>query len=72
MEIQNILFLQVHQGIKGFVLDDERSQPIVGAIIAIDGREHHATTYKDGDFWKLLLPGSYQVTVKADGYAEEN
>ena len=57
---------QVHIGIKGFV-SDQNGQPLMGAVISVLGHSHAVTTAKDGDFWRLLTPGTYQVTATVSG-----
>jgi len=58
---------QVHKGVKGFVKDSEGT-PIPGAAIHVDDRRKEVLTAKDGDYWRLLLPGGYKVTAAAQGY----
>ena len=58
---------QVHQGVKGFVFN-ESGLPIQGARVRVDDREHQVTTATDGDYWRLLSPGDYRLSVSADGY----
>lgn len=58
---------QVHKGVKGFVKDSDGS-PIRGAAIHVDSRRKEVFTAKDGDYWRLLLPGGYKVTAHAAGY----
>ncbi|XP_022093323.1 carboxypeptidase D-like isoform X2 [Acanthaster planci] len=57
---------QAHRGIRGFVRDI-RGQPVVGAKIAVEGRNHHTVSSSAGDFHLLLLPGKYTLIVEADG-----
>ncbi|XP_078588903.1 carboxypeptidase N catalytic chain-like [Branchiostoma floridae x Branchiostoma japonicum] len=60
---------QAHKGIKGFVLD-HNLDPIEGAVIHVDGINHNVITGKDGDYWRLLVPGTYTVTVSYNGFAK--
>ncbi|XP_064619755.1 carboxypeptidase D-like isoform X2 [Lineus longissimus] len=54
-------------GIRGFVRDRDNN-PIKGASVKVDGRIHDYKTTKDGEYWRLLLPGTYLIEVEADGY----
>jgi carboxypeptidase D len=58
---------QVHNGVSGFVKTSTRS-PIDGAVIHVGDRDHPIKSVKDGDYWRLLVPGDYTITVSADGY----
>lgn len=58
---------EVHKGIKGFVKAVDGS-PIAGATIDITNRDHSVTTAADGDFWRLLVPGTYTIKVTASDY----
>ncbi|XP_063002757.1 carboxypeptidase D [Elgaria multicarinata webbii] len=62
---------QVHRGIKGFVLDAKDGRGILNATIGIASVDHPVSTYKSGDYWRLLIPGMYKVTASARGYISE-
>jgi hypothetical protein len=59
---------EAHRGVKGFVKNDE-FQPIEGASMKIRGRDVGFQTTKEGEFWRILLPGIYTMEVYADGFA---
>lgn len=58
---------QVHHGIKGMVYD-ENNNPIGDAEVSVSGVNHDVTSGVDGDYFRLLLPGTYTVTTTAPGY----
>uniref|UniRef100_A0A8C4ZPN1 AE binding protein 1b n=1 Tax=Gadus morhua TaxID=8049 RepID=A0A8C4ZPN1_GADMO len=58
---------QVHRGIRGVVKDQEGTA-IGNATVSVEGVEHDVTTAPGGDYWRLLNPGEYQVTVRAEGF----
>ncbi|MBN3296960.1 AEBP1 protein, partial [Amia calva] len=59
---------QVHRGIKGVVKDRE-GNGIANATVSVEGINHDVKTAANGDFWRLLNPGEYRVTVRADGFS---
>ncbi|XP_044139719.1 carboxypeptidase D [Bufo gargarizans] len=59
---------QVHKGIKGFVLDATDRRGIFNATVSVADINHPVTSDKAGDYWRLLVPGTYKVTASARGY----
>ncbi len=62
---------EVHNGVKGFVMDEE-GKGIAGASVDVLDRQHMITSVADGDYWRLLLPGEYEIVVSAKGYTSAN
>ncbi|XP_041089422.1 inactive carboxypeptidase-like protein X2 isoform X4 [Polyodon spathula] len=58
---------QVHRGIKGVVTDRE-GNAIANATVSVDGVNHDVKTATNGDYWRLLNPGEYRVTVRAETF----
>ncbi|XP_060643667.2 adipocyte enhancer-binding protein 1 [Anolis sagrei] len=58
---------QIHRGIKGVVTDQE-GDAIANASISVVGVNHDVKTASGGDYWRILNPGEYRVTARAEGY----
>jgi hypothetical protein len=50
-------------GVKGFILN-EYYQPISNTQVMIDNRRPVVNVTPSGEFWRILLPGSYTLKVK--------
>ena len=58
---------EVHKGVKGLVKDEEGST-VSKAKIRVVGIDHDITATEEGEYWRLLVPGEYQLLVLASGY----
>lgn len=58
---------QVHNGVAGFVRDTA-GNGIPKAVIEVGGRNHPVMSAMDGDYWRLLVPGTYSISVAREGY----
>lgn len=51
----------------GFVTD-ENANLVGGAKITVEGVDHPIYSAAGGDFWRLLVPGMYNITAYSNGY----
>lgn len=58
---------EAHRGIYGQVKSSIGTS-IANASITINSNNHVTYTTSNGEFWRLLLPGKYNITVEADSY----
>jgi hypothetical protein len=63
-KLQLLAFIgQIHKGIKGFVKNSKTNVGIPTASVKVSGIEHSVSTAEFGDFFRLLNPGTYSITV---------
>ncbi|KAL3269149.1 hypothetical protein HHI36_008229 [Cryptolaemus montrouzieri] len=60
--------LEALKGVAGLVLDSSSQKPVRDAQLQIIGRNMTFKTTEKGEFWRILLPGKYQIKVQAPGY----
>lgn len=53
---------------RGFVRAARNEAPIADAVIMVADVKHNVSTSRFGDYYRLLLPGTYNITVVAPGY----
>lgn len=58
---------QVHVGVKGYV-KSSIGTPIKHAAISVNNIQHVTYSGDLGDFYRLLLPGKYNITASASNY----
>lgn len=58
---------EVHRGVYGYV-KSSIGHPVENAAITVNNNTHVSYSRKNGEFWKLLLPGKYNITIEADGF----
>ncbi len=51
------------RGVKGFVNDEDSGQPLPGVQLRIKGRERSFNTTTFGEYWRILLNGTYILQV---------
>lgn len=55
------------RGVHGVVTSSIGS-PIPRAIISVEGIDHNVYSSSAGDYWRMLVPGTYNVTASAPGF----
>lgn len=57
---------KVHCGIYGLVVDAQTGAPASGAVVVVKGNSHGITVTKNGEYFRLLAPGDYEIAVSLD------
>ncbi|XP_076836499.1 carboxypeptidase D, b isoform X2 [Brachyhypopomus gauderio] len=58
---------KVHIGVRGYVMTSS-GIGLPDSNIAVAGIDHSITTWIFGDYYRLLLPGTYNITASSPGY----
>jgi hypothetical protein len=58
----------VHIGVRGIVLDEATNAPISAKVTVMGNPQPVFTDPDVGDYYRLLLPGTYDLYFEADGY----
>jgi carboxypeptidase Z len=57
---------QAQMGVRGMVMDKE-GRAIPGSALEVDGIAHRTKVTSNGEYWRLLTPGTYLITAMAPG-----
>lgn len=49
------------------LVTNERGEPVLDADVVVKGINHNITTSNKGEYWRLLLPGRYEMFATAFG-----
>lgn len=63
----DIVIFQIHIGVRGYVKDAVSDAALTDASILVSGIRHNLTTGQYGDYYRLLIPGTYNITAVARG-----
>ena len=63
---------EIHDGIRGIIIDAETQEPI-NANILIENINHMISPdLEHGDYYRILVPGDYTITAQAFGYISQS
>lgn len=62
---------QIHKGVRGVILDVGSDLPVSNATIQVTGVDKNVTSYLFGDYWRILTPGKYVLTVSHHSYISQ-
>ena len=60
--------LAVHKGVKGVVTDQISGAPLAATVRVAGIDKNYYTNPANGDFYRILQPGTYSLTFSAEGY----
>lgn len=59
---------QVHIGVRGYVKEAVNGSALANVSIVVESIRHNLTTGEYGEYYRLLIPGTYNITAVARGY----
>lgn len=62
-----MVVFQVHMGVRGYVKEAVSGDALINVSIVVAGIRHNLTTGNHGEYYRLLLPGTYNITAVAQG-----
>lgn len=62
---------EAHRGIKGIVSDAFTGSPLSNVTIHVANRTHNVSTSSYGDYFRILMPGYYEIHYERAGYLPE-
>ena len=62
----------MHCGVYGLVVDAQTGAPASGAVVVVKGNSHGITVTKNGEYFRLLAPGDYEIGVSLDSNFEDD
>lgn len=62
-----MVVFQVHMGVRGYVREAVNGAALINVSIVVAGIRHNLTTGNHGEYYRLLLPGTYNITAVAQG-----
>jgi len=57
-----------HRGVRGLIVDKKTQEPVPNAYVFVEGIDKNITSTERGEYWRLLVPGTYKIQSFADGY----
>lgn len=66
--IYSMAVFQVHMGVRGYVKEAVNGAALINVSIVVAGIRHNLTTGNHGEYYRLLLPGTYNITAVAQGW----
>lgn len=67
LRIYNTIVFQVHIGVRGYVKEAISGAALANASIMVAGIRHNLTTGTHGEYYRLLVPGTYNITAVVPG-----